>query len=250
MRGSRKCISGGRQLSLEIKSLVSGYRNSQVLHGVSLTVPEGEVVGLLGRNGMGKSTLIRSVMQVSPPTIESGSVQWRGRELVGLRPDEVAMLGIGYVPQGRRLFGSLTVQEHLNIVPARTPDAGRPPWTIARAYELFPRLAERRKHRGGQLSGGERQMLAIARALMLNPSVLLMDEPTEGLAPVMVQTVEGAISELKALGLTILLVEQNLRSALNVTDDVYILETGQIVHRASASELAADAQTLHRYLGV
>lgn len=237
-------------MALEIKSLVSGYRNAQVLHGVSLIVPEGEVVGLLGRNGMGKSTLIRSIMQVHPPTIDAGSILWRGQELVGLRPDQVALLGIGYVPQGRRLFASLTVQEHLNIVPSRPPDADRPAWNAARIYELFPRLAERRRHRGNQLSGGERQMLAIARALMLNPSVLLMDEPTEGLAPVMVQTVERAVRELKRAGLTILLVEQNLRSALNVTDDVYILETGQIVHQAAARDLENDPVTLHRYLGV
>jgi branched-chain amino acid transport system ATP-binding protein len=250
MIASRRCISEELELALEIKSLVSGYRNAQVLHGVSLAVPEGEVVGLLGRNGMGKSTLIRSIMQVNPPTIDSGSILWRGQELVGLRPDQVALMGIGYVPQGRRLFASLTVQEHLSIVPARTPDAGRPAWDTARIYQLFPRLAERKKHRGNQLSGGERQMLAIARALMLNPSVLLMDEPTEGLAPVMVQTVERAVRELKKTGLTILLVEQNLRSALNVTDDVYILETGQIVHRATARDLESDPETLHRYLGV
>ncbi|CAM5205307.1 Branched-chain amino acid transport system ATP-binding protein OS=Castellaniella defragrans OX=75697 GN=HNR28_002269 PE=3 SV=1 [Castellaniella defragrans] len=237
-------------MTLEIKALSSGYRNAKVLHGVSMTVPEGQVIALLGRNGMGKTTLIRSIMQVAPPSIDSGSITWRGQEIVGLAPDEVAMKGIGYVPQGRRLFASLTVQEHLDIVPKRTPDAGHAAWNIARIYQLFPRLGERKKHRGGQLSGGERQMLAIARALMLNPSLLLMDEPTEGLAPVMVQTVEHAIAELKTTGITILLVEQNLRSALTVADNVYILETGQIVHHASAQALSSDTATLHRYLGV
>src|SRR5690606_14660677 len=172
---------------LEVKSISSGYKDAQVLRDVSLVVPEGRIVALLGRNGMGKTTLIRSIMQVSPPHVMSGSAVWRGTELMGRSPDQVAMLGIGFVPQGRRLFPSLTVQEHLAIVPARKPETGHSGWTAARIYELFPRLGERKKHRGSQLSGGERQMLAIARALMLNPSLLLMDEPTEGLAPVMVQ---------------------------------------------------------------
>ncbi|WP_397473111.1 ABC transporter ATP-binding protein [Pusillimonas sp.] len=235
---------------LEVKSISSGYKDAQVLRDVSLVVPEGKIVGLLGRNGMGKTTLIRSIMQVTPPNVISGSALWRGVELMGMPIDEVAMLGIGFVPQGRRLFPSLTVQEHLDIVPTRQPDAGHVNWTAARIYELFPRLAERKKHRGNQLSGGERQMLAIARALRLNPSLLLMDEPTEGLAPVMVQHVERAVLELKKDGITTLLVEQNLRSALTVTDDVYILETGQVVHQCSAKELAGDTATLHRYLGV
>lgn len=235
---------------LEIKAVSSGYKDAQVLRDVSLVVPEGKIVGLLGRNGMGKTTLIRSIMQVSPPNVISGSAVWRGTELMGLPTDEVAMLGVGFVPQGRRLFPSLTVQEHLAIVPARQPDAGHTNWTAARIYELFPRLGERKKHRGNQLSGGERQMLAIARALTLNPSLLLMDEPTEGLAPVMVQHVERAVLELKKDGITTLLVEQNLRSALTVTDEVYILETGQVVHHCSAQELANDTATLHRYLGV
>lgn len=215
-----------------------------------MEVPEGKVVALLGRNGMGKTTLIRSLMQVAPPVVISGSMSWRGQELIGMSPDEVARLGIGFVPQGRRLFPSLTVQEHLEIVPKRQPEFGHAPWTIARIYALFPRLGERKKHRGNQLSGGERQMLAIARALMLNPSLILMDEPTEGLAPVMVQHVERAVKALKDDGITVLLVEQNLRSALSVADHVYILETGQIVHEALAADLSGDSVTLHRYLGV
>lgn len=235
---------------LEVKSISSGYKDAQILHGVSLVVPEGKIVGLLGRNGMGKTTLIRSIMQVTPPNVISGSATWRGKELMGMPTDEVAMLGVGLVPQGRRLFPSLTVQEHLDIVPKRAPDAGHVDWTPERIYELFPRLGERKRHRGNQLSGGERQMLAIARALRLNPSLLLMDEPTEGLAPVMVQHVERAVLELKRDGITTLLVEQNLHSALTVTDEVYILETGQVVHHCSTQELVNDSATLHRYLGV
>jgi branched-chain amino acid transport system ATP-binding protein len=235
---------------LEVKAVSSGYKDAQVLRAVSMVVPEGQIVALLGRNGMGKTTLIRSLMQVAPPIVMSGSMLWRGQELAGLSPDEVARMGIGFVPQGRRLFPSLTVQEHLEIVPKRSAEAGHAPWTVSRIYELFPRLGERRKHRGNQLSGGERQMVAIARALMLNPSLILMDEPTEGLAPVMVQHVERAVVALKEDGITVLLVEQNLRSALSVADNVYILETGQIVHEAPAAELIHDTATLHRYLGV
>ncbi|GAB3479179.1 ABC transporter ATP-binding protein [Polaromonas eurypsychrophila] len=235
---------------LEIKSISSSYGEARILHAINLTVAQGQVVGLLGRNGTGKTTLIRSIMQVKPPQVTSGSIKWNGRELCGMSSNEVALLGIGLVPQGRRLFASLTVQEHLEIVPRRPAVSGRRPWTVERAYELFPRLGERRSHRGNQLSGGERQMLAITRALMLNPDLMLMDEPTEGLAPLIVQHVEQAVSALKAEGLTVLLVEQNLRSALAVVDSVYILETGAVVHHGSASDLTSDAATLHRYLGV
>lgn len=235
---------------LEINAVSSSYGEAQILRDVSLTVPDGAVVGLLGRNGTGKTTLIRSIMQVKPPQVTSGSIRWNGQELCGLAPNEVAMMGIGLVPQGRRLFASLTVREHLDIVPSRPSTSGRRPWTVERAYELFPRLGERRSHRGNQLSGGERQMLAITRALMLNPDLLLMDEPTEGLAPLIVQHVEQAIKTLKGEGITVLLVEQNLRSALTVVDQVYILETGAVVYSGSGAALADDPATLHRYLGV
>ncbi|MET4576783.1 ABC transporter ATP-binding protein [Ottowia thiooxydans] len=235
---------------LEIKSVSSSYGEAQILHEVNLTVEDGQVVGLLGRNGTGKTTLIRSIMQVKPPQVTTGSIRWNGQELCGLLPNEVAMLGIGLVPQGRRLFPSLTVQEHLEIIPRRPVSSGRQAWTVERAYELFPRLGERRGHRGNQLSGGERQMLAITRALMLNPDLMLMDEPTEGLAPLIVQHVEQAVRTLKAEGMTVLLVEQNLRSALSVVDSVYVLETGAVVYNGTASELSNDTATLHRYLGV
>jgi branched-chain amino acid transport system ATP-binding protein len=235
---------------LEITDLHSNYGEATVLRGVNLHVPLGEVTGLLGRNGMGKTTLIRSIMGLTPPTVLSGSVRFHGQELVGQPPNIIARLGIGLVPQGRRLFASLTVDEHLEICPQRPATGGRSAWTIDRAFELFPRLGERRKHRGNQLSGGERQMLAIVRALMSNPELLLMDEPTEGLAPVMVQHVETAVRVLRDEGLSVLLVEQNLKSALSLVDTAHIMETGVLVYTGKAVDLADDTAVLHRHLGV
>lgn len=235
---------------LEISDLHSNYGDATVLRGIDLHIPERQITGLLGRNGMGKTTLIRSIMGLMPPQISRGSIRFQDNELVGMEPEDIARLGIGLVPQGRRLFASLTVMEHLAICPRRQASAGRTDWTVDRAFQLFPRLGERRKHRGSQLSGGERQMLAIVRALMTNPEVLLMDEPTEGLAPVMVQAVESAIRILKDEGLTVLLVEQNLRSALSLVDVTHILETGRLVYSGQASELKRDTQTLRKHLGV
>ena len=232
---------------LEVRGVECFYGAAHVLHGAHLTVNEGEVVALLGRNGMGKTTLVRSIMGLSPPRIASGSIRWMGSELVGMQPHQIARLGVAIVPQGRRLFPSLTVTEHLTTL---KPASVRTGWTVARAFEVFPRLAERRTHRGNQLSGGERQMLAIARALMTDPALILMDEPSEGLAPVMVQHVESVIADLKGSGLAILLVEQNLYSALAVADRVYVLESGRTVHEASAEAIREDAQSLLRFLGV
>lgn len=232
---------------LEIRDLHSYYGEAHVLHGASLVVPDGEVVALLGRNGMGKTTLIRSVMRLAQPGVRQGSIRWRDEELIGLTPHEVARRRIALVPQGRRLFPSLTVLEHLTMLkPARAASQ----WTVDRLFTLFPRLAERKGHRGGQLSGGERQMLAIARALVIDPQLVLMDEPSEGLAPVMVQALEGIIVELKRTGLTILLVEQNFYSALAAADRVYVMETGRIVHEAPADDVRAAPESLMRYLGV
>ena len=232
---------------LEIRGLHAFYGDAHILHGVSMAVAPGEAVALLGRNGMGKTTLIRSIMGLAPPMVRDGSVRYRGEELRGHRPHEIAQRRIGLVPQGRRLFASLTVTEHLTMVKPASRTEG---WTMRRAFDLFPRLAERRHHRGSQLSGGERQMLAVARALMPDPELLLMDEPSEGLAPVMVQHLEEIMLELKRNGLGILLVEQNLYSALAVADRVYILETGRVVHEAPAAALENDPATLRRYLGV
>lgn len=235
---------------LDITDLHSNYGEASVLRGVNLSVPARQITGLLGRNGMGKTTLIRSVMGLRPPTVIKGAIRFHDQDLVGLEPDQIAALGIGLVPQGRRLFPSLTVTEHLEICPRRAAPQGRSAWSIQRAFQLFPRLGERRKHRGNQLSGGERQMLAIVRALMSNPDLLLMDEPTEGLAPVMVQHVEEAVRLLRDEGLTVLLVEQNLRSALSLIDSAHILETGALVYSGTATELRNSPDILQRHLGV
>ena len=242
----RKSIWGGRAM-LEVRDLHSGYGEAQVLRGVSLDVARGEIVAVLGRNGMGKTTLIRSIMGLTPPQIRSGSITWRGESLVGLRPHDIAARRIAIVPQGRRLFPSLTVTEHLTMLKGVRARDG---WTLDRVFALFPRLAERRHHRGGQLSGGERGMLAVGRALMIDPELILMDEPSEGLAPVMVQHLEGIVRDLKGEGLSILLVEQNLYSALAVADRVYVLETGQVVHQGDAKTLAQQTDLLFQRLGV
>ncbi|MGP0090098.1 MAG: ABC transporter ATP-binding protein [Xanthobacteraceae bacterium] len=232
---------------LEIRDLHSFYGEAHVVRGISLTVGPGEVVALLGRNGMGKTTTMRSIMALAPPTVRAGALLWRGETLIGLRPHEIAARRIAIVPQGRRLFPSLSVIEHLTMVKrARKADG----WTVDRLFALFPRLAERRRHRGSQLSGGERQMLAVARALMIDPELILMDEPSEGLAPVVVQQLEEIVLDLKRHNLAILLVEQNLYSALAVADRVYILETGQIVHEGPAAALSEQPDILFRHLGV
>lgn len=237
---------------LEVRDIHSYYGLAHVLQGVSLAVPAKTVIALLGRNGMGKTTLIRSIMGLSPPVVRSGSVVFRGEELRGKAANEIARKGLGLVPQGRRLFPSLTVQEHLTMVqrPPSGDGAGRVCWDLPRIYELFPRLAERKNHRGGQLSGGERQMLAIARALMTNPDLLLMDEPSEGLAPLLVQRLREELTELKTSGLSILLVEQNVRLALAVADHVHIIERGRIVYQGRPAELQAERAIMQKYLGV
>jgi branched-chain amino acid transport system ATP-binding protein len=232
---------------LEVSDLQSFYGSAHVIQGASLTVREKEAVALLGRNGMGKTTLIRSIMGLAPPEVRGGSVKWKGEEILGLPSHQIARRGIAIVPQGRRLFQSLTVTEHLTTL---KPESVKSGWTVAKAFEFFPRLGERRQHRGGQLSGGERQMLAVARALMIDPELILMDEPSEGLAPVMVQNLEDIILELKRSGLGILLVEQNLYSALAVADRVYVLETGRVVYAALASEVEAEPERLTKFLGV
>ncbi len=232
---------------LELCDLHSFYGEAHVVCGASLTVAGGEVVALLGRNGMGKTTLIRSIMGLTPPRVAGGDVRWRGETLIGLKPHAIAARRVAIVPQGRRLFPSLTVAEHLTML--KSPRA-RDGWTAVRIFALFPRLAERRRHLAGQLSGGERQMLAVARALMIDPELILMDEPSEGLAPVMVQHLEDIVRELRRAGLSILLVEQNLYSALAVADRIYVLETGKVVYECRAADVAGDPGALGRYLGV
>jgi branched-chain amino acid transport system ATP-binding protein len=228
---------------LEIHDVHTYYGDSHVLHGVSLTVNDGEVLTILGRNGMGKTTLIRSIIGFTPP--RQGSVRLKGEEVAGWPPYRLVERGMALVPQGRRVFPSLTVRENLDVARAGT---GR--WNLERVYELFPRLRERAANRANKLSGGEQQMLAIARALMSNPALLLMDEPTEGLAPLLVREVGRILGELKREGLSILLVEQNLALALGVADRVHILSRGQIVYSGAPGALAADEEVKSRYLGV
>ena len=232
---------------LEVRGLHSYYGDAHILHGVSLDVAPAEIVALLGRNGMGKTTLIRSIMGLAPPQVREGSIRFEDEDLRPLRPHTIAQRKIALVPQGRRLFASLSVTEHLTML---KPASAKDGWNLTRVFETFPRLAERRHHRGTQLSGGERQMLAVGRALLLDPKLILMDEPSEGLAPVMVQHLETVIANLRTEGLGILLVEQNLYSALAVADRVFVMETGEIVHQGTKRDIEADPNSLRRYLGV
>ena len=228
---------------LDVADVHTYYGESHVLHGVTLTVADGEVLTILGRNGMGKTTLIRSIIGFTPP--REGTVRLKGQDVAGFPPYRLVERGVALVPQGRRVFPSLSVRENLDV--ARR---GKGRWSVERVYELFPRLRERAENRANKLSGGEQQMLAIARALMSNPELLLMDEPTEGLAPLLVREVGRVIGELKREGLSILLVEQNLPLALGVADRVHILSRGQIVYTGAPAALAADEDVKSRYLGV
>jgi branched-chain amino acid transport system ATP-binding protein len=230
-------------LALEVEGVHTYYGESHVLQGISLRVDRGEVLAILGRNGMGKTTLIRTIVGFTPP--REGRVLYEGTEITRLPPFRMVALGMALVPQGRRVFPSLSVRENLEV--ARRGE-GR--WTVEQVYALFPRLGERAGNRANKLSGGEQQMLAIGRALMSNPDLLLMDEPTEGLAPLLVREVGRVIGELKRSGLSILLVEQNLALALSVADRVHVLSRGQIVHSGTPAELMVNDDVKTRYLGV
>ena len=228
---------------LAIENLRAGYGEAVVLSGISLTLNEGESLALLGRNGMGKTTLINSIVGVT--RFIGGTITLDGRELTLLRPDQRAHAGIGWVPQERNIFKSLTVEENLTSV------AQSGPWTAERIYELFPRLAERRRNLGNQLSGGEQQMLAVGRALVLNPRVILLDEPLEGLAPILVEELLAALRRIiRDEGMSAILVEQNAQKVLAVTDRAAILERGAVVYEGASAELAADRAVLESYLGV
>jgi branched-chain amino acid transport system ATP-binding protein len=230
-------------LALEVEGVHTYYGESHVLQGISLQVEPGEVLAILGRNGMGKTTLIRTIVGFTPP--REGRIRYKDTEISRLPPFRMVALGMALVPQGRRVFPSLSVRENLEV--ARR-GAGR--WNLEQVYALFPRLRERAANRANKLSGGEQQMLAIGRALMSNPDLLLMDEPTEGLAPLLVREVGRVIAELKRSGLTILLVEQNLALALSVADRVHVLSRGQIVHTGTPAELMTNDDVKTRYLGV
>jgi branched-chain amino acid transport system ATP-binding protein len=228
---------------LEVADVHTYYGGSHVLQGVSLTVDAGQAVAILGRNGAGKTTLIRSIIGFTPP--RRGTIRFSGRDITGWPSYRLTALGLALVPQGRRVFPSLSVRENLDV--ARR---GRGRFHLGRVYDVFPRLRERERHRANQLSGGEQQMLAIGRALMSNPDLLLMDEPTEGLAPLMVREVGRVITDLRREGLSILLVEQNLPLALDIADRVHILSRGRIVHSSTPAELMASEEIKSRYLGV
>ncbi|MCA0942426.1 ABC transporter ATP-binding protein [Salipiger pacificus] len=232
---------------LEISEIHSFYGKAHILGGLSFSVVRGEVVALLGRNGAGKSTTMKSVMQLLPP--RSGSVTFEGQELVGLPAYRVAKAGIGYVPEDRRVFSDLTVLENLEV--GRQPQReGAPHWTVEQLFELFPNLAERRHNRGKHMSGGEQQMLTIARTLMGNPALLLLDEPSEGIAPVIVEQMARSILRLKAEGLTVLISEQNLHFARAVADRAIILESGRKTFDGSFEALEKQPEIRDAYLSV
>lgn len=230
---------------LKVIDIHTYYGESHVLQGVSLDLDDGNIVGILGRNGMGKTTLIRSIIGFTPP--KSGRILIDGVDVTGIGAHKRAQMKLGLVPQGRRIFASLSVLENLRI--GVRPQASGP-WNEERIFALFPRLKERLAHKGNQLSGGEQQMLAIARALMTNPSILLMDEPTEGLAPILVEDIGNVIRQLKEEGLSILLIEQNVPFALKITDYIHIMSKGALVHSSLPGELWEREDIKTRHLGL
>lgn len=228
---------------LSVQDIHTYYRDSYILQGVSMDVNVGQVVGLLGRNGVGKTTTARSILGLTPA--RQGRILFKNGEITRLPAHTIARMGVGFVPQGRRVFRSLTVSEHLQVT-AR----GGGPWNFEQVIELFPNLRSRLRSLSGTLSGGEQQMLAAGRALVGNPALLVMDEPTEGLAPLMVRELGRTIERLKRAGTSILLIEQQLAFALRYADVIYIMNKGRIVHRCTPAELRADARIKARYLGV
>jgi len=230
---------------LEVSNIYTSYGLSQILFGVSLKIDKGEVVSILGRNGVGKTTTLRSIMGLVPP--KSGSIKWKGDEIAGRSPYQIARLGIGFVPEDRRIFSDLTVWENLDVA-IKSLGSKRNGWTMERVFELFPALKPIQNRRGGYLSGGEQQMLTIARTLMGNPELLLLDEPSEGLAPIVVQQLGEQISKLRQEGVTILLCEQNARFSIDLSDRVYILEKGEVRYQGSAVDFKRDEEVYNAYL--
>ena len=228
--------------ALAAERLHTYYGKSHILHGVSFEVREGEIVTLLGRNGAGKTTTLRSLVGLTPA--REGQVRIFGRITTDWPPYRIAALGVGYVPEGRHIFPNLTVDENLKV-PLQRPG----PWDIPRIHELFPRLAERRGNRGRQLSGGEQEMLAIARALILNPQLLILDEPSQGLAPLIVQEVFNVVTAARREGISVLLVEQNVRAATEIADRAYVLDDGRVVYSGAAAEFAKDEDRVRALAG-
>ena len=229
-------------VALEAEGLHTFYGKSHILHGVGLEVREGEIVTLLGRNGAGKTTTLRSLVGLTHA--RQGAVRIFGQTTTDWQPYRIAALGVGYVPEGRRIFANLTVEENLKV-PLERPGS----WTVARIYELFPRLSERRANKGRQLSGGEQEMLAIARALLLNPKLLLLDEPSQGLAPLIVQEVFKVVTSARQQGISVLLVEQNVRAAVQIADRAYVLDDGKVFYSGPAAEFAKDEERVRALAG-
>jgi len=232
---------------LEIKEIITRYGQSQVLHGVSLEVGQGEVVSLLGRNGVGKTTTFRSIMGLTPP--RSGSIRLKGVELAGKKPYEIAKLGIGYVPDDRRIFPDLTAAENLELA-RRLAKKSEGPWTLEKIYQLFPVLERLKDSRGTTLSGGEQKMLAIGRGLMKNPEILLLDEPSEGLAPMVIRDLTEVIVKIQTSGVTILLADQNIKFCRKVAGRGYIMEKGLIQYQGTLDEIWQNEEIVKKYLAV
>jgi branched-chain amino acid transport system ATP-binding protein len=232
---------------LEVRDLEAAYGASQVLFGVSFTVQVGGVATLLGRNGMGKTTTVRSLLGLTPA--RAGEIRFMGERIDGLRPDRIARMGLALVPEGRQIFPNLSVEENL-VAFAANRRARAEPWTLDRVYALFPSLAARRRNRGNQLSGGEQQMLAIARALMTNPELLVLDEATEGLAPLIREQIWACLDQLRAQGQSILVIDKYVQRLIQLADQHTVIERGRVVWQGGSAALAADPALWHRYLGV
>lgn len=232
---------------LDLTDISAGYGETQVLHGLSLKAEPGRVLAILGRNGAGKSTTLKTIMGLLP--LRGGNVRFDGQPITGMSPFDIARLGIAYVPETRDIFKSLSVRENLDLAARRFP-CPQGGWTVERVVDLFPRLGERMENGGDQLSGGEAQMLAIARGLLMNPRLLILDEPTEGLAPIIVRLIHDKLADLKHQGLSMVLVEQNFGFATSLADDVVIVSKGQVVWQGSPAAIRADSEAQHRWLGV